>query len=305
MVEKRQVVSTASARTFPYWFPVFRWMAVHLPPDGLGALAAATIERFMWARTPVREAVRDNVSRVLGVPRLDDAVEATARRMFSRHSRLWIDLLRYSARTDFSARDLVARSSGEERLVAARDAGKGGILLTAHVGNFELGGLFLRDLAVDVYAVYAPDPSPEVEAHRDEARRAIGVKGIPVTTSPFAFVPMLRALRAGSFLAMQGDRDYSGTGDCVPFLGELASFPTGPFRLAQVSGAPLFPVFILQEDDGRYRIVVHEPIPVRTGGSEAEKAAAVHEALAAFVAILERTIRENPSQWYLFHRFWD
>lgn len=303
--QKPPVVSRLGNASFPYWFPAFRWLARHVSPDALAQLSEATVERAVWSRGPVREAILDNFSRVLGRAPHDDGVVETARLMLRRHSRLWIDLLRFAGRRDVDPRALVAASRGEERLIEARDSGRGGILLTAHVGNFELGGLFLRDMGLDVHAVYAPDPSPAVEAHREAARRELGVKGIPVTSSPFAVVPMLRALKAGSFLAMQGDRNYSGSGLRVPFFGETASFPTGPFRIAQASGARLIPVFVLQEDDGRYRTLVEAPITVESAPSESEKEAAIREALATFVTVLEGTIRENPAQWYLFQRFWE
>src|SRR5205814_10208439 len=147
-----------------------------------------------------------------------------ARAMISSHSRLWIDLLRYSGRGGLDASELVAQRTGDARLVEAQKEGKGGIILTAHVGNFELGGLFLKNLGLDVSAVYAVDPSPVIEASREKARKLIGVEGIPVTRSPFAFVPILRALKANRIVAMQGDRDVSGTGRRMPFLGRSASF---------------------------------------------------------------------------------
>ena len=125
-----------------------------------------------------------------------------------------------------------------------------------------------------------------------------------MTSSPFASLPILRALRSNGFVAMQGDRDVSGTGRDMPFFGKTASFPVGPFRLAQVSGAPIFPVFVLQEDDGRYRTIVEEAIRVPNARGE-EGEAAVTAALARFVASMERTIRAYPAQWYLFTRFWN
>ncbi len=86
----------------------------------------------------------------------------------------------------------------------------------------------------------------------------------------------------------------------------MASFPVGPFRLAQASGAPLFPVFVLQEGDGRYSTIVEEPIRIAhvRGAREADEAA-LAAAMKTFVATLSRTIRQNPTQWYLFTRFWE
>ncbi|MEO6326901.1 MAG: lysophospholipid acyltransferase family protein [Thermoanaerobaculia bacterium] len=297
------IVSRLGSAFFPVWFPFFRWLSVRMDPDWIARLADITIERAIWGRESVRDAILENHAHVLGRPVTDGRVEASAREMISRHSRQWIDLLRYSGRPDIDPHTLVSEHIGEEELLAAQRAGVGGILLTAHVGNFELGGLFLRELGLDLFAVYVPDPSPAVERHRAFARAELGVKGIAVTSSPFAFLPMLRALKQNSFLAMQGDRDFSGTGRPLPFFGETARFPIGPFRLAQTSGAPLFPVFVLQDSDGLYRTVVEPPIRLGNLGTEAEKEAALTAAMQHFVAILTRTIRQDPTQWYLFTRF--
>jgi len=296
------IVSDVANATFGLWFPFFRFLTRHVSPVWLQRLAAGTVERAIWGRESVREAVLDNYAQVLRLPRASRGVESAAKEMIARHSRLWIDLLRYSGRGGLDPSELIARKSGDEALVEAQRAGKGGIILTAHVGNFELGGLFLKELGLDVSAVYAVDPSPVIEAHREKARRVIGVTGIPVTNSPFAFVPILRALRENRIVAMQGDRDISGTGRRVPFLGKTASFPVGPFRLAALSGAPLFPAFVLQEDDGKYETRVLPPIRIASGAGEEE---AIDRALRTFVATLEAIIRERPTQWILFTRFWD
>ena len=290
--------------TFGLWFPFFRWMARTLPPVWVARLAEATAERAIWERDSVRDAILDNTAAVLGLPRNARAVEAAGREMVSRHSRLWIDLLRYSSRKDVNPAALLAARFGDERLVVASREGKGAILLTAHVGNFELGGLFLAQLGLKVAAVYVPDPSPVIERHREDARRMLGVRGLPIDTSPFAFLPVRKALEENTCVAIQGDRDVSGTGLNMPFFGKTASFPVGPFRLAQVSGAPIFPVFVLQEDDGRYRTIVEEAIRVPNARGE-EGEAAVTAALARFVASMERTIRAYPAQWYVFTCFWD
>lgn len=301
---KAPIVSELASATFGLWFPFFRWMTGHLPAVWVARLARASAERAIWEREHVREAIVDNYRRVLG-PLDRRALEDAAQQMITRHSRLWIDLLRYSTRPDLPPATILARRIGDGRLLDAHKEGRGGILLTAHVGNFELGGVFLRELGLTVHAVYAPDPSPVIEAHRTSARQLLGVTGIPVTNSPFAFVPILSALKENAFVAIQGDRDISGTGWRFPFFGEAASFPVGPFKLAALSGAPLFPVFVLQEDDGRYRTVVEEAIPVDNPPGAEAKEAALRKAMGLFVAVMERTIRENPTQWYVFRRFWE
>ena len=307
MAEPATIVSRLTHLTFGLWFGFFRWMARTLPTTWVARLAEATAERAIWERESVHDAIVENVAAVLGLPPSDRRVEETGRAMVSSHSRLWIDLLRYTSRSDFDPESLVSSREGHERLVEATRMRTGAILLTAHVGNFELGGLFLRGLGASAAVAYVPDPSPVIEQHRAEARARIGVEGIPVTSSPFAFVPLLKALRAGRFVAMQGDRDVSGTGRPLPFLGRTASFPVGPFRLAAIAGVPILPVFVLMESDGRYRTVVEPPIRLGLApGSKSEPdEKELSAAMARWVEILSRVIRENPEQWYLFTRFQD
>lgn len=298
------IVSRLQNASFGLWFPLFRRVAQKVPPEWLARLSEATVERAIWARESVREAILDNLSCVLGLPPDHPRVEEAALQMLGRHSRLWIDLLSYSGRSVANPKALVSSQIGTEHLRRVKAEGRGAIILTAHVGNFEVGGMFLREMGLDVHVVYAPDPSPVVESHRERARQALGVKGIPVTSSPFVFVPMLRVLSENGVLAIQGDRDYSGTGQRLPFFGRTASFPTGPFLLAATAGAPILPTFVLHDGDGLYRTVVNPPIHVaHTRGAEGRNAE-VQRALRSFVATLEHTIRENPSQWYLFQRFW-
>ena len=298
------IVSNLVNATFGLWFPFFRWMARTLPTVGVARLAEARAERAIWERDSVREAILDNFSAVLGLPRNSREVERAGREMVSRHSRLWIDLLRYSGPSGVDPAKIVSARIGDAPLLAARDDGKGAILLTAHVGNFEIGAMFLAKLGIEIAAVYVPDPSPVVERHRNDARKMLGVTGIPVDRSPFGFLPVLRALERNAYVAIQGDRDVSGTGRPMPFFGKTASFPIGPFRIAQASGAPLFPVFVLQDEDGRYRTVVEPAIRVPQARGDAAHAA-VLAGLAEFVARMEATIRAHPTQWYRFARFWE
>ncbi len=297
------IVSRLTHATFGLWFPFFRWLVLRFPPEWVARLAAATAERAIWARETVREAILDNHAAVLGLPPWRREVEDSARAMLEHHSRSWIDLLRFSERPPTNLEEIVPRRVGTEHLVAARDAGKGAILLTAHVGNFEIGGFFLGVIGLKVAVVYLADPSPVVERDRKAARDRLGIRSLEMK-SDFSAVKILRSLEEGYFVAIQGDRDYAGTGRTLPFLGRSVSFPVGPFRIAAASGVPLLPVFVLREKDGTYRTVVEAPIRVEAA-SRGRREEAERAAMMEFVAILERTVRENGEQWYMFSRFWE
>ena len=164
--------------------------------------------------------------------------------------------------------------------------------------------MFLAKLGIEVAAVYVPGPV----ARRREApqRRAEGARchGHPHRPLSVRVSPGPARAREERVRRDPGRPRRLGHGLLDAVLRKDASFPFGPFRIAQASGAPIFPVFVLQDEDGRYRTIVEEPIRVPQARGEAAHAA-VLAGLATFVARMEATIRAYPTQWYRFARFWE
>jgi lauroyl/myristoyl acyltransferase len=99
-------------------------------------------------------------------------------------------------------------------------------------------------------------------------------------------------------VAVQGDRALGTRGDVlVPFFGQPAPFPLGPFILARAVGMPLVPAFCLLDADLRYRVKVAEPLTVTAGREE--------DAARVWVSVLEAIVREHPTQWFNFFDLWD
>ena len=176
------------------------------------------------------------------------------------------------------------------------------MLLTAHLGNWEIGGLMLAQVKQPIHVVLVPDIFPGVERERRRLHARSGVVEIRVDGSFVPTLSVMRALNSNGIVAMQGDRDFDNTGVAVPFFGREAFFPRGPLRVAMASGATVLPAFIVRVPDGRYRAVVEEPLEIRTSG---DRDAALAANLRRYVAILERYVRQYPDQWYCFYPFWD
>jgi KDO2-lipid IV(A) lauroyltransferase len=191
---------------------------------------------------------------------------------------------------------------GFSRIVEARQQGKGVLLLTAHLGNWEVGSFMLARVKMPIHVVLVPDIFPGVERARRRLHERADVIEIPVDESFVPTLAVMRALEANGIVAMQGDRDFNNTGLAVPFFGRESYFPRGPFRVAMATGAVLLPAFIIQVPDGRYRAVVEEPLAVEREG---DREAALHVNVQRYVEILERYVREFPEQWYCFYPFWD
>ena len=241
-----------------------------------------------------RARVRGNLARILpgASPRaLDDAVRET----FASFAACFGDFLTINRGPAERLGDYVAERRGEEHLDAACAAGRGVILLTAHLSNWELGGrLLVPRLDRPTHIVLAGEQDAALERYlrREGERLRFVTRRHPTST-----LGLLAALRRNEAVAMQGDRPTGGRGDMlVEFFGAPAAFPLGPFVLARAAGAPLVPAYCAMDDDSRYRISIEPPIWVKPG----EEAMA----LATMVAGLTRAVRAHPTQWFNFFDVW-
>jgi KDO2-lipid IV(A) lauroyltransferase len=146
------------------------------------------------------------------------------------------------------------------------------------------------------------DGTNPVEARLVTLRQSGNVRVIPVGDDPASILALRAALGRNEILAVQGDRPSGSRSLFAPVLGAPLPFPVGPFVLAYLTGAPLFPAFFLQEGWWRFRSEIHERIAFpRTGNRDADLAAGA----AAYGAVLEDMLRRYPDQWFTFYDAWD
>lgn len=169
--------------------------------------------------------------------------------------------------------------------------GKGVILVTGHIGNWEMGALFFGRHGYKITVVTIPEGSDRIDSIREAYRMRQNIRTIVVDGSPFSSIEIVAALRRGEIVAMLVDR-WDGTGGIpADFFGEERRFPRGPFVLSRATGAPILPAFIVREGD-IYRGVVDPPFSMEEPEDE-PGARRVSESL-------ERIIRAYPDQWYDF-----
>lgn len=174
------------------------------------------------------------------------------------------------------------------RLKTEFDKGKGVIVLTGHLGNWELGAAMLSLLGYPTNVVSIRYVNEAMTDFYERRRKEKGLKVIYIEETR----TMLKALKRGEILAILGDRIHSGKGVEISFFGKTIKFPFGAFYLAKVTGAPLIPAFAVHEK-GRLRVYFEEPIFVKSRG-EALKG------LSRYVDILEKYIRLYPADWFVF-----
>ena len=192
---------------------------------------------------------------------------------------------------------------GEEHLRRAVAEGRGVLLLTAHVGNWEAAGHLLSRIDVPINVTGFDRETPEIRALLNQASQA-KFKLIPLTGSPTDAIPLVAALHRGEVVAMLGDRAYGSAAARVPFLGGTAAFPVGPYMIAASAGAPLIHVFNLREPGAHYRFFGFAPqrpeIPSRR-----LRNAYLKECATRFAFDLEGILKRDPYQWYNFFPFWE
>jgi len=187
---------------------------------------------------------------------------------------------------------------GWEHVEEAFRRGKGGIFVTAHLGNWELSAIYVawRGFPMNVVArrIYLGELDRELVSFR--AR--MGVRTIYRDQSMRV---MLRCLQRNEFLGILPDQDVRRVGGIfVDFFGRQAYTPVGPALLAMASGAPLLLARNIRKDKG-YLITVDPPLFARR---EADREEEVRRLVALYTRRLEEFIRESPEQWVWMHRRW-
>jgi KDO2-lipid IV(A) lauroyltransferase len=277
-----------------FYYRIAQTAASTLPRPARLRLARGLGRLLSRAVPAERRAVRSNLARVLpGSPprELDRRVSET----FANFGAFFADLLTLNRQPAAALGAYVASAEGEHHLDGALAAGRGVVLLTAHLGNWEFAGRLLSSRGRRTAHVV-------LSAEQDQALE----RYLRLDSPPLRFVTrrhatstlgLLAALRRAELVAMQADRPTGGRGDAiVPFFGEPAAFPIGPFVLARAAGAAVVTAFCAMAPGGRYRLEIDPPIWVKPGEETS--------ALATTVAALERVIRAYPTQWFNFFDAW-
>lgn len=282
-----------------YW--AFRLAASVVPhiPVVISRPLAQLVGLAMWAAMP---AARQRVDFNLGhVPALaaDESSRRRAVREVFRHLALnYLDFFR--VRT-LPAERIAAQWHVERQDLfdAAVAAGRGVILITAHLGDFEYGAARLGAIGVPITLPVERLKPEGLFALACHLRSHHGIRAVPAD-SPESLRALFAALRRGEAVLLAVDRDVLGTGVEVPLFGARARLPTGPVLLAQRSGAPILWAHGWRERDGRSRggFMPVELPPVGAGaGTRTRDKAELARALAPIARALEGQIAAHPAQW--------
>jgi KDO2-lipid IV(A) lauroyltransferase len=182
----------------------------------------------------------------------------------------------------------------EERLAR----GKGLILVTGHLGNWELGGAYLAARGLPIDAVARHMNNPLFDDYLTQTRQRIGMTVVHDEQAVRRVPRSLRSGRAVAFLVDQGAIGLAST--WVPFFGRYAKTPRGPAVFALRLGAPVVFGVALRRPSGRYQLTFEPIDAAETGDRESD----VDRIVAEYTSVLERWVRRAPEQYLWHHRRW-
>lgn len=289
----------AWAKTIPglptYWFyRAAEFLANTLPRPWAYALADAIARSRYKILHHQRKGLVANLSRATGLSIHDPQIHKLGQQAFCHFGEYLVDFLHLTPAKDGFLR-AYSRLEGAEHLQAAHRQGKGVILVTAHLGNWELGAAVLSSMGYKISAVALAHRSRQVDRFFTAKRTAWGVEVFHLGTSPRALIEALKKQRV---LALVADHDYTGTSFVeVEFLGAPARLPKGPAALSLLTGAPVVVATVLREKRYHYRMDITPPITAARTGDSQKDLVRLSQSIARK---LESVIRRHPDQWFMF-----
>lgn len=187
---------------------------------------------------------------------------------------------------------------GEERALDVCIKGRGGILVSAHLGNWELLGHALPFIGLATHVLARPLDNPLLERYILGVRES-GMRTLIMKRGSGAAIE--RILREGGFVSLLVDQDAGRKGAFVPFMGRLASTWRSPALLSMRTGAPILPGCCLRKKGGGFKVYVGDPIYPR---ETADVSAETLRITACFTRQIEDWVRRRPGQYLWLHRRW-
>jgi predicted LPLAT superfamily acyltransferase len=191
---------------------------------------------------------------------------------------------------------------GEDNLRDIVKGGRGGILLSAHVGNWEAAGHLLRRLDTRINVVMYDGEHQQIKEYLQKVTGGRNLNVILIRPDMSHVYAMGEALQKNELICLHADRFLEGNKTILRnFLGEEAQFPQGPFLLSSSFKVPVSVVFAFKESSTHYHFYGSKTIE---RSSDESKVDFMDRLLTCFVNELEQKVKMYPQQWFNYFNFW-
>lgn len=220
-----------------------------------------------------------------------------ARSCFAHFGQTLFDILKLASFED-EKRQKFFSVEGEENLKRALKEGKGALLFSAHLGNWEVASSFISKKAKLKVIARGLD-NPLLEKEFTKIRKRFGAE---VVYKQKATKEILQALRGNEFAAILIDQNVlRSEGVFVDFFGKKASTTPSLAIFHLRTKSPILPVFCLPDKKGTYHLRILEPLELSLEGDFQEN---ILKITGLCTKIIENEIRKNPSFWLWLHQRW-
>lgn len=279
-------------RLLAAWVPKLPlWLAYWLA-DMIGA-------GVYYFHAPTREAVAHNQQRALGHRANPATIAVSARRALQHLTRTYVDEFRLPAMSADALKAAVD-IQGLEFLEQARAKGKGVILATAHFGAPQLVGQLLALLGYPTTVVVEHTQPEELFEFMTALRSSHGLTLVPIDKPLIGLIRTLR--KENGVVGLVVDRDVTGTGITLPFMGEPTRVADGAIQLARRTGAAIVVAFCRRRANYRYEAFILPPLAL--DDLPTDDSAAISEGTRRLMLQLETFIRTDPAQWIMTTPLW-
>lgn len=281
------------------------WATVsRLPADAAATTFSRIADAAFARRGPAVVQLARNLRRVLGDEATPAALSAVVQAGLRSYARYWLETFRLERMDPVeTAERALASSVGLERVIKARDEGRGILLALPHSGNWDIAGLSMCHVMGGI-TVVAERLRPESLFQRFvRFREKLGFEVLPLTDESGAATSsgtvLRQRLEQGRMVCLLSDRDLAGNGVPVTFFGEETTMPAGPAMLAARTGAELIPIHLAYKDGGW---IQHFTAPLELPGTRlADQVRAGTQHIADRWA--ER-IALFPADWHMLQPLW-
>ena len=258
----------------------------------------ATFGARLWILTGVSvKIIRNNVSKVLNLNINDKKIHRIANRIFINWAKNIVDFLKHPIISKEKLKQRV-EIEGLEHLDNALKKGRGAVIITAHIGNFEWGACRIAVEGYKIWGLSLVRKNRLVGKFFESNRLSKGFKTLYINR----MLNVFRILKNNEIVAIPSDWDPTGQATRpFKFFGRTAYLPTGALQIALKSGAPLVPSFIYRKDKYNHFQIIEKPIDLIREG---DKETLINKNMEKVLEVMEKYIRNNISEWEMFHDIW-
>lgn len=273
-------------------------LAAILTPYPLSYFISVTIARLWFMTGWNVNIIKNNISRALDLDIKSKKVHIIAKKIYYNWAKNICDFLKHPIISKDKLKERI-ELVGLENLDKALQKGKGVVIFTAHIGNFEWGACRIAVEGYKIWGVSLVRENELLNKFFESYRLSKGLKTLYINK----MLNVFKILKDNGIVAIPTDWDPTNKARVYNFFGKNAIIPDGSVKIAMKSGAPLVPSFIFRKGKYNHLQVIEEPVELIQDES-LDNETLLNKNMEKMIEVLEKYIRENIEEWELFHDIW-